>query len=78
MADCEPDDPREALQALGPKKAVVDGDSVETHSISDLIAWDRYKRVSCGKTSPFKKVWRVKFTQPGPQSRFDAPECSDS
>lgn len=68
------DNPGDAIKSLGPKKAVVNGDVVETHSLADLIAWDKYVRKSAGGPS-LLKIRRCKITQPGPGSRFKNPEC---
>lgn len=68
------DNPSEAIQSLGPRRAIVDGDLVEAHQLRDVIAWDKYTKKNASKPS-LLKIRRAKFTQPGPGSRFQAPEC---
>ena len=68
------DDPSGFVQSVGPKRAMVDGDIVESHPLSEVIALDKYlKKNSSGPS--LLKIRRAKFVQPGHTSRFDAPEC---
>lgn len=68
------DDPKTVIQNLGPRRVVVDGDVVETHSLKDVIEWDKYTK-SGSTANAFRRIGRAKFTQPGSQSRFQSPGC---
>lgn len=51
--------------ASGPAKAMVDGTSVEQHSLSDQIAADKYLASKQAGRNPLKALTRVKIVAPG-------------
>jgi hypothetical protein len=53
------------LNALGPQKAMIDGESVEMPSLKDLIEADRYKRELAAQSSPSRGVVRQRIVPPG-------------
>ncbi|MFO0916624.1 MAG: hypothetical protein U0795_26960 [Pirellulales bacterium] len=57
-----------ALKSLGPKSATIGGNSFATHSVADLIAWQRHQVLLRAARNPLGAVRSVRLT-PSPSCR---------
>ncbi|MFO0915304.1 MAG: hypothetical protein U0795_20245 [Pirellulales bacterium] len=58
----------DALKSLGPKSATIGGNSFATHSVVDLIAWQRHQVLLQAARNPLGAVRSVRLT-PSPSCR---------
>lgn len=66
--DTSPEDPV-ALAASEPRQVTVDGVSVQQHSLTDLIAADKYLKGQAAAKSPSRGLRFTKLVRPGTVSR---------